>query len=174
MPVAEGPYAHLPWRLGVGVMLVDGAGRVFVAERIDSPGAWQMPQGGIDAGEDPLAAARRELLEETGTTRADFIACTRDWQSYDLPDALVESLWGGRRYRGQKQKWYLARFAGTDADIDIAAHDPPEFSAWRWVAPAELPGLIVEFKRDLYRRLVTCFGPVLAGAAGGDEVESLL
>lgn len=159
--------SSLPWRRGVGVMLANGAGHVFAGQRIDNPGpAWQMPQGGIDRGESPAAAALRELEEETGVPPAlvDVVAETPDWLRYDLPPAMIPTIWGGR-YRGQEQKWFLARFLGTDADIDIAT-DHPEFSAWRWADPVELPALIVPFKRALYAELLALFGPRLRAMAG--------
>lgn len=144
------------YRPGVGIMLMSPAQRVFVARRIDMPSdAWQMPQGGIDAGESPDTAARRELKEEIGTDRAELVAESRDWLSYDLPADLVPRLWGGR-FVGQRQKWFLMRFTGQDADIDIAT-EHPEFSAWKWAEPADLPALIVPFKRDLYRAVLDEF-----------------
>ncbi|MCC7260446.1 MAG: RNA pyrophosphohydrolase [Alphaproteobacteria bacterium] len=120
------------YRPGVGIILLNAKDRVFVAQRIDSPGpAWQMPQGGIDAGESPQEAALRELEEETGTALAEMLHEMPGWFYYELPDALCQSLWGGR-FCGQRQRWFILRFTGTDADINIAtAH--PEFSAWRWV-----------------------------------------
>jgi len=117
--------------------------------------AWQMPQGGIDADETPMQAALRELREETGTDKAEIIAETRDWLSYDLPDPIRATAWGGR-YRGQKQKWFLMRFEGNDIDIDLTRHEA-EFDAWRWVEPTELPGLIVDFKRPVYVALLEEF-----------------
>lgn len=123
--------------------------------------AWQMPQGGIDAGETPLEAALRELYEETGTDKAELVAETRDWFSYDLPAAFVPTSWGGR-YRGQRQKWFLMRFLGEDIDIVLDRHDV-EFDAWKWVGPAELPGLIVEFKRAMYVALLAEFRAHLVG-----------
>ena len=154
------PAAGLPYRSGVGLMLLNARGQVFVAQRIDMPSsAWQMPQGGIDPGETPRLAALRELREEIGTDKAEIIAESRDWVRYDLPTDLVRKLWGGR-YRGQEQKWFVLRFLGTDADIDIATSEP-EFSAWRWADLGELPELIVPFKRDLYRRLIAEFGDVV-------------
>ena len=158
--------AGLPYRRGVGLMLLNRRGQVFVAQRIDTPSAaWQMPQGGIDPGETPRQAARRELREETGTDKAEFIAESRDWIRYDLPTDLVPKLWGGR-YRGQEQKWFALRFLGTDADIDIAGEEP-EFSAWRWAELAEIPDLIVPFKRALYQKLVAEFSGVVAATRGG-------
>jgi putative (di)nucleoside polyphosphate hydrolase len=149
----------LPYRPCAGVMLVSRNGLVFVGRRIDSKegDAWQMPQGGIDEGEDVEAAALRELREETGV-RADLaqvLARSKEEHFYDLPDHLVGTLWGGR-YRGQRQTWFLMRFLGEDGDIDIAT-DHPEFDAWKWVEAASLPDLIVPFKKKLYRDIVAEF-----------------
>lgn len=146
----------LPYRLGVGAVLLDARGRVFVAQRIDTPGAWQMPQGGIDTGEDPSVTVVRELQEEIGTDKAEIIAETAEWLTYDLPDDIRAKVWKGR-YRGQKQKWFALRFTGKDKDIDLAAHKHPEFSTWRWADLADLPDLIVPFKRPLYEQIVEAF-----------------
>ncbi len=148
---------RLPYRRGVGIMLLNALGQVFVAQRIDMPSdAWQMPQGGIDEGETPESAAWREMQEEIGTRDAILLAESRDWYRYDLPTELVPRLWKGR-YRGQEQKWFAFRFTGTDADIAIDnAH--AEFSAWKWTPMATLPQLIVPFKRRLYSELVNEFG----------------
>jgi putative (di)nucleoside polyphosphate hydrolase len=154
---APGPGAYRP---GIGIMLINDAGLVFVAQRIDMPGAWQMPQGGIDAGETPRDAVMRELKEEIGTDRAEILAESRDWLSYDLPPELKRRVWGGR-YRGQKQKWFLCRFQGTDRDIDLGHDRHPEFDAWRWIEPKQLTELIVEFKRGVYRGVVAEFAPHL-------------
>lgn len=152
-----GAFEHLPYRRGVGIMLLNDAGKVFVAKRIDMTSeAWQMPQGGIDDGEEPRTAALRELKEEIGTDKAEIIAESQDWLRYDLPDALVPKIWKGR-YRGQKQYWYVMRFTGNDRDIDIAT-DHPEFSEWRWAEMHTLPDIIVPFKKDLYAELVRRFG----------------
>lgn len=149
------PHA-LPYRPCVGIMLFNPVGQVFVARRIDMVSeAWQMPQGGIDEGEDPRVAALRELEEEIGTAKAEILAETPDWLNYDLPDELVGKLWGGR-FRGQRQKWFAMRFTGRDSDIDIET-DEPEFLEWKWVAPQALPDLIVPFKRELYAELVRRF-----------------
>ena len=149
--------APTAYRPCVGIMLLNRRGDVFVAQRIDSPGdAWQMPQGGIDKGEEPAAAAIRELAEEIGTDNAQIIAELDDWITYDLPDHLVGRLWRGR-YRGQTQKWFVMRFLGNDSEIDIAT-DEPEFSAWKWVEMERLLELVVPFKRHVYAQLVDAFG----------------
>lgn len=146
------------YRAGVGILLVNHAGKAWVGRRIDMPhglSAWQMPQGGIDMDETPMQAALRELYEETGTDKAEIVAETSDWLYYDLPASLTGTAWGGR-YRGQRQKWFLMRFVGKDIDIDLNHHHP-EFDAWKWVEPAELPRLIVEFKRPVYVALLDEF-----------------
>lgn len=154
--------SDLPYRPGVGVVLADSEGRVFTGERSDTPDAWQMPQGGIDAGEDPEEAALRELEEETGVPRAlvTVEAETPDWVIYDLPDHLVGKVWDGR-YRGQKQKWFLVRFHGDDSEIDLDRHHR-EFSRWRWSSPDEVLDRIVPFKRDVYARVIDAFRERLA------------
>ena len=148
---------HL-YRRGVGVMLLNRDGKVFVGRRIDNTDeAWQMPQGGIDKGEEPWPAALRELEEETGIAPGfvERIAENPDRLRYDLPEELRGKLWGGK-WIGQDQDWYLCRFVGRDSDIDIATDDP-EFREWRWVEAAHLPDLIVPFKRNLYRQLIAHF-----------------
>jgi putative (di)nucleoside polyphosphate hydrolase len=153
-----GAFDHLPYRPGVGMMVLNAEGKVFVAKRLDMTSeAWQMPQGGIDPGEEPRATALRELREEIGTDKAEIIADSGEWLRYDLPDALVPKIWKGR-YRGQEQMWFLLRFTGQDSDINIHT-DHPEFSEWRWADLHSLPDLIVPFKRALYEQLVQHFAP---------------
>ena len=165
-PGPSDPIAALPYRPGVGIMLLNAEGSVFVAQRIDMPSdAWQMPQGGIDKGETPIEAAWREMMEEVGTNRAELLAESRDWLNYDLPRDLAARLWRGR-FRGQRQKWFAFRFTGSDRDIDITSHDHPEFSNWRWAPMADLPMLIVPFKRRLYQQLVDEFSPLIGPVAG--------
>lgn len=155
--------AKLPYRKGTGLMLVNRHGKVFVARRIDMPSeAWQMPQGGIDKDESPRAAAMRELKEEIGTDKAEIITESKGWLSYDLPADLVPKIWGGK-YRGQIQKWFLLRFTGKDSDIDIET-EHPEFLAWKWAKIADLPKLIVPFKRKLYEDLLEEFAPLIRAA----------
>jgi putative (di)nucleoside polyphosphate hydrolase len=148
----------LPYRPCVGVMLLNRDGQVFVGQRLDNKlEAWQMPQGGIDPGEDAEATAIRELGEETGIApdHIEIVARAPEELFYDLPDDLIDRVWGGR-YRGQRQIWFLARFTGSDADVNIrTAH--PEFRAWKWADAAELPHMIVPFKQALYRQVLAAF-----------------
>ena len=166
----------LPYRPCVGVMLLNAEGLAWIGRRADHGGAadaegpgtwWQMPQGGMNDGEDPEDAARRELHEETGVRSISLLARTRDWLLYDLPPELVGIAWEGR-YRGQKQLWFAARFEGEESEIDIGpreGHDA-EFDAWRWVEMADLPGLVVPFKRPVYESVVAEFAPLLRNAGG--------
>ena len=152
--------SDLPYRDGVGIMLLNADNLVFVAKRIDMTSeAWQMPQGGIDAGETPVEAALRELCEETGTDKADIISESKEWLTYDLPEHLIGKLWQGR-YRGQRQKWFAMRFTGSDSDINIAT-EAPEFCECKWVQMHTLPELIVPFKRKNYEALVEEFSVLI-------------
>ena len=153
--------APLPgYRPCVGIFLLGPARQVFVGQRLDTPEAWQMPQGGIDAGETVHGAALREMREEIGTDRAELLAESKVWHCYDLPAPLAKRLWRGR-YRGQAQRWLAFRFTGEDADIKLDLPHP-EFRAWRWVRPDELPRLIVPFKREVYVSVVDEFRPLWA------------
>lgn len=161
------PTAYRPC---VGLLVLNRTGHIWIGERIearnDAEGLgtwWQMPQGGIDRGEDPTTAAMRELHEETGITSADIIAETTDWHHYDFPAAFAAKAWGGK-YRGQKQKWFALRFTGDDAEIDISSHDPnlhPEFGRWRWSAKDDLIDNVVDFKRHIYRAVLSEFDPLI-------------
>lgn len=150
--------AKLPYRQNVGLMVLNAQGDVFVGQRLDNKvAAWQMPQGGIDEGEDAKVAALRELEEETGIAAAQVTLITQSagWIPYDLPHDLVPKLWKGR-YRGQEQKWFLFRFSGTDDQVNIETKHP-EFSEWRWLKTAELVDNIVPFKRDVYVKVIEEF-----------------
>ncbi len=152
--------SDLPYRLNVGAALFNATGQVFVGRRADMPPGmdhvWQMPQGGIDEGEDERDAVFRELAEEIGTANADIIGQHPDLLSYDLPPELVGKAFGGR-YRGQRQRWFALKYKGTDADIKLDAHQPAEFIAWRWANLNELPNLAVDFKRPIYATLARDF-----------------
>jgi len=157
----------LPYRLNVGIALFNRSGLVLIARRIKDDGPeilepgrdWQMPQGGVDAGEGPYVAARRELLEETGVRSVDFLAQMPDWLTYEFPE------YAGpphrlARYRGQRQRWFALRFTGPETEIDLNASDQsadPEFDSWRWAELARLPDLVVTFKRDVYIKVAEAF-----------------
>jgi putative (di)nucleoside polyphosphate hydrolase len=156
--------AKLPYRPNVGIMLANPQGLIFAGQRLDAmrlgtgESAWQMPQGGIDKGEDPTAAALRELEEETGVHR-DLVTLEAehpDWLTYDLPLEVVPKIWKGR-YRGQRQRWFLMRFHGADEQIVIET-EHPEFRRWTWIDPADLVEKIVPFKRDIYTQVIAAFG----------------
>jgi putative (di)nucleoside polyphosphate hydrolase len=159
-------YESLPYRPCAGIAVFNRAGLVFVGRRaggpehVDRDHVWQMPQGGIDEGEDPYRAALRELYEETSITSVERLGEIPEWLTYDIPRDIVGEAWGGR-YRGQKQKWYALRFTGEDREIDIAhpggGGHKPEFIDWRWATMDDLPGLVVPFKRQTYERVVAEF-----------------
>ena len=152
----------LPYRAAVGVMLLNADGKVFVGQRLDNAlDAWQMPQGGLDPGESSEQGALRELEEETGIDRAlvEIVACASRTLDYDLPADLQGKVWGGK-YRGQRQTWFLARFTGADADVRIDTAEP-EFRAWKWAEPRDLPAMIVPFKQELYRAVLAEFAKYL-------------
>lgn len=154
----------LPYRPAAAIMLLNDEDKVFVAQRIDSAlEAWQMPQGGLDPDEEPRDGALRELEEETGIKPhlVEILAAAPDILLYDLPPELMGKIWGGR-YRGQAQHWFVARFLGTDADVNLETPEP-EFRAWKWVDASELVDLIVPFKRELYTRVIEAFRDHLPG-----------
>ena len=150
----------LPYRLNVGAALFNRQGQVFIGRRANlasgSTHVWQMPQGGIDEGEEPRAAVMRELEEETGTSKAEILAEHDEWLTYDLPAELVGTLFGGR-FAGQRQRWFALRFLGTDADIKLDAYHAPEFVEWRWSALADVPSLCVPFKQQTYTTVARAF-----------------
>jgi putative (di)nucleoside polyphosphate hydrolase len=155
-------FEDLPYRPCVGVMVLNRAGHVLIGRRIDGPEhvdethAWQMPQGGIDPGEDPRLAVMRELEEETGIAQAEILAEHPEWIDYDLPPHLIGAVLGGK-YRGQRQRWFALRFLGQDSDIRLDAHTHPEFVEWKWVPLEQTPEIGVPFKRATYERLVKDF-----------------
>ena len=150
----------LPYRLGVGMMIINRHNQIFVGKRVDAKvQAWQMPQGGIDIGETPSKAAMREMEEEIGSKSGSIIAESKNWYSYDIPKFMIPILWYGS-YKGQKQKWFLIKFTGADEEINIAT-DHPEFEEWRWVDVNELLNIIIPFKRKLYKAIIEEFEPLL-------------
>ena len=149
------------YRPCVGIALFNAAGEVFVGERIDTPEAWQMPQGGIDAGEDIESAARRELYEETGVKNAALLQIAPETIRYDLPPALLARKMWTTPYIGQEQTWVAMRFTGDESEIDLNAHAPAEFNAWQWVAMEDTLDMIVPFKRDVYARVIAMFSEIL-------------
>jgi len=164
MRAAEGELGG--YRLGVGIMLLNRDGLAFVGHRIRMPAGlakWQMPQGGIDAGETPRQAARRELREEIGSDRAELLAESRSWLDHDVPDEIAEVMMGGR-YRGNRQKWLAMRFTGADVDINLAT-EHPEFDAWKWIGPEQLPELVAPFMRGLYLDVLAEFRTLWLGHA---------
>jgi putative (di)nucleoside polyphosphate hydrolase len=154
-----------PYRDNVGALLLNQAGLVLIARRADVPvaegpaGGWQLPQGGVDPGEDLRTAVLRELGEEIGTTKAEIIAEHPDWLTYEFPPEFeARGFRMAQRYRGQRQRWFVLRFLGADSDIRLDADEHQEFDAWRWARMAELPAIAVGFKRPIYEELVRAFG----------------
>ncbi len=149
-------HESLPYRPCVGIALFHKNGHVFVGNRIDNPGGWQMPQGGIDDGEDIVTAAYRELKEEIGTDKAEIIRIGEHKIRYDVPMELSTKHWGGK-YRGQEQTWVAMRFTGIDSDICLDAHISPEFDKWQWLPLSETVDKIVPFKRETYAKVIELF-----------------
>jgi len=158
--------SELEYRRGVGIMLLNRDDLAFVGHRIRMPAGlakWQMPQGGIDPNETPTQAALRELREEIGTGRAEILAESRDWFHHEVPDEIAQEIMGGR-YRGNRQKWFAMRFTGTNSDINLVT-DHPEFDAWKWVSPEQLPELVTPFMRGLYLDILAEFRTLWSGHA---------
>ena len=144
---------ELPLRLGVGIALLNYENKVFVGKRIDNPAnSWQMPQGGVDKNENLLQAAKRELAEETSIKTVEIIKELNEWVTYDLPKNLLGKLWEGK-YRGQKQKWFIMKFLGKNDEINIKTKKP-EFLDWKWIKPSDLPAVAVNFKVNIYKKMV--------------------
>lgn len=150
----------LPYRPCAGILLINPSGLIFTAQRFDSPGAWQMPQGGIDKGEEPADAAVRELYEETGIRSAEMLGEADSWLTYELPPDLIGTALKGR-YRGQRQKWFAMRFLGDEDEVNLELHEP-EFSEWRWSTRDQVIADIIDFKRDLYRQVIHALGSHIA------------
>ena len=152
---------NLPLRVGVGIIVLNSKNKVFVGKRKDNPiDKWQMPQGGVDIGEEFISAMRRELEEETGIKNIKIIKEIKPWFQYELPKNLVGIIWKGK-YRGQKQKWYIVKFLGNENEININTKNP-EFIEWKWLDISELPKVIVDFKKNVYLSLVEELKKVIA------------
>ena len=145
-------FQKLPYRNGVGIVVLNNENKVFVAKRIDNPkNFWQMPQGGVDEGEDLLNAAYRELKEETSIFNVKLIKEIEDWTQYDLPSKLIGIIWKGR-YKGQKQKWFIFKFLGNDTEINIKTKNP-EFLDWKWIEIGKITEIVVDFKKEVYQKV---------------------
>jgi putative (di)nucleoside polyphosphate hydrolase len=173
MPHSPNP-PELPYRACVGIMVLNRGGGVFIGRRrngpehVDATHAWQMPQGGVDPGEESWQAALRELHEETNIRSVERLGEIADWLTYDIPSDIIGDAWGGK-YRGQTQKWYAMRFVGDEREIDVAhpggGHHKPEFTDWRWEPMQNLPALVVPFKRNVYEQVVAAFSRFAAPGA---------
>lgn len=162
MIISTPTYIENGWRVGVGIVLINNNRDIFMGERIDNSGSWQMPQGGVDVSskESLIDAARRELYEETGIKSIEFIRESKKWYYYYLPKYLSKKLWKGR-FIGQKQKWFAFNFLGPDKEINITTHKKPEFSSWKWVDYNNVSKEIISFKKEIYTSVLQEFREVI-------------